>query len=495
MAERSAHHNQSHGGFAEGLCRYIEKSGMSVKKLSAVTGLGRTAIQHTMAGKLMPARNFTERLLAALPITHDQRDELMEQYAREKSGDAAYYNRSRIKEMIETLPKYRISDSITEISSNADVLEGCTFRCVSGIMNVGNILRAAMVTEASQIFPEITAAMPFRNTLFFEMILQIFSASQSGLRFEHFFRMYACSEGEKNTNIDVLRSVLRIAVCAPIDYSPYYHYVDREWGEYFLAAYPYFMVTKKYSVLVSSDFGSALITDDKGLRDELLSHSGKIKSRSSLLLSQVDQTEMYGLFAQSTRFFHSSIEYQPCLTGFVTEDIVNRRLSPDIPNREAMLAAIKEQFFSAPRQDPEHIKIHFTKEGLLSFAETGKMTNMPGTVLDPLSPEERIAFLNGMKQMPETFILLSEGFSVPSFMQVICLSNGTVIISCLMEEKKFCCLLTEQGLSAAFEDLIDNLTELGLTENSEILDTMIDGCIEMIRRNEETTDRSAELDA
>lgn len=490
MAER-ARHNQSHSVFAEMLCRYIEKSGMSVKKLSAVTGLGRTAIQHTMAGKLMPARNFTERLCSALPIAHDQREELLEQYAREKSGDAAYYNRSCIKDMIETLPQYRISDSITEISANADALENCTFRCVSGIMNVGNILRAAMVTEAAESSPEITAAMPFRNTLFFEMILQIFSASQSGLRFEHYFRMYTCPEGEKNTNIDVLRSVLRMAVCAPIDYSPYYHYVDREWGEYFLAAYPYFMVTSRYSALVSSDFSSALLTDDKGLRDELLSHAAKIKSRSSLLISQVDQAEMYGLFARSTGYFHSSIEYQPCLTGFITEDIVNRRLSMDIPDREILLGTIKEQFFSAPRQDPEHIRIHFTKEGLLSFAETGKMTNMPGTVLDPLSPDERISFLRSMKQMPETFILLSEGFTVPSFMQVICLSNGTVIISCLMDEKKFCCLLTEQGLSAAFEDLIDNLTELGLTENSEILEKMIDSCIEMIQQSNE----AAELDA
>ena len=119
------------------------------------------------------------------------------------------------------------------------------------------------------------------------------------------------------------------------------------------------------------------------------------------------------------------------------------------------------------------------------------MTNMPGTVLDPLSPEERISFLRSMKQMPETFILLSEGFTVPSFMQVICLSNGTVIISCLMEEKKFCCLLTEQGLSAAFEDLIDNLTELGLTETGEILEKMIDSCIEMIQQSDE----AAELDA
>ena len=238
----SKHISAPRDTFAEDLNRYIEKSGMTIQKLSAVTGLGRTAIQHTIAGKLVPAKNFIDRLCAALPMTPEQRDELTERYAREKAGEAAYYNRSHIKHIIESLPQYRISDRITGIQAGEDVLENCGLKSVSGLVNVNNLLRAALLKESALPSPKLITAIPFEYTVFFEMLLQIFSASGSGLRLEHYFRMYTCAEGEKNINMDTLQGALKIAMCAAIDYSPYYHYVNREAGEYLLTAYPYFMI-------------------------------------------------------------------------------------------------------------------------------------------------------------------------------------------------------------------------------------------------------------
>ena len=469
--------------FAEELTRYIEKSGMTIQKLSAVTGLGRTAIQHTIAGKLVPAKNFIDRLCAALPMTPEQRDELTERYAREKAGEAVYYNRSRLKQMIESLPQYRISDRITGISVDADRMKDCTIKSVSGLVNVNNMMRTLLLKEFSLPSPKLITAIPFEYNVFFEMLLQIFYASRAELRLEHFFRMYTCAQGEKNVNIDTLRGALKIAICAAIDYSPYYHYVDREAGECLLTAYPYFMISSDFSVLVSADFSSALLTGDRELREELIRHSERIKSRSALMITRVGQTEMFEVFANSSPYFHSSIEYQPCLTAYVTEDILQKRLG-DIPHREEIMRTVKEKFFMTPKQELGNTKNYFTKDGLISFAKTGKMTNMPGALLDPMSPRERLYFLESMKADLGNYIMLSEDFAVPSFMQVICLTNRSVIISCLTEEIKFCCLLTEPGLCGAVEDLIDSLGDSGLTESVGIFTAVIDSCIEMIKRSD-----------
>ena len=479
----SKHISAPRDTFADDLNRYIEKSGMTIQKLSAVTGLGRTAIQHTIAGKLVPAKNFIDRLCAALPMTPEQRDELTERYAREKAGEAAYYNRSHIKHIIESLPQYRISDRITGIQAGEDVLENCGLKSVSGLVNVNNLLRAALLKESALPSPKLITAIPFEYTVFFEMLLQIFSASGSGLHLEHYFRMYTCAEGEKNINMDTLQGALKIAMCAAIEYSPYYHYVNREAGEYLLTAYPYFMISSDFSVLVSSDFSSAVLIGDKELRNELIRHSERIKSRSSLMITRVGQAEMFGVFANCSPYFYSSIEYQPCLTAYVNEDILLRRLG-DVPHREDILRTVKEKFYNTPNMDVSRYKNYFTKEGLISFAKTGKMTNMPGYLLTPMSREERIYFLESMKADSGSYIMLSEDFAVPSFMQVICLTNRTVIISCLTEEIKFCCLLTEPGLCGAFEDLIDSLGDSGLTENVGIFTAVIDSCIDMIKKSD-----------
>lgn len=480
--------------FAEELSRYIEKSGMTIQKLSAVTGLGRTAIQHTIAGKLVPAKNFIDRLCAALPMTPEQRDELTRRYAREKAGEAAYYNRSRIKQIIETLPQYRISDRITDISVGVDSLKNCTIKSVSGLVNVNSLLRTVLLAESSLPSPKLITAIPFDYTVFFEMLLQIFSASRSGLCLEHYFRMYTCAEGEKNINLDILQGALKIAMCAAIDYSPYYHYANREAVDCLLTAYPYFMISSDFSVLVSSDFSAAVLIGDKELREELIRHSERIRSRSSLMITRVGQAEMFGVFANCSPYFYSSIEYQPCLTAYVNEDILQRRLG-DVPHREDILRTVREKFFDTPNMDTSRYKNYFTKEGLISFAKTGKMTNMPGFLLEPMSREERIYFLESMKADSGSYIMLSEDFAVPSFMQVICLTNRTVIISCITEEIKFCCLLTEPGLCGAFEDLIDSLGDSGLTENVGIFTAVIDSCIEMIKKSDEEDYVKTELEA
>lgn len=470
--------------FAEELTEYIEKSGMTIQKLSAVTGLGRTAIQHTIAGKLIPAKNFIDRLCAALPMTPEQRKELTDRYAREKAGEAAYYNRSSIKQIIESLPRYRISDSITGISVDADCLKDCTIKSVSGLTNVNNLLRTVLLKESTLPSPKLVTAIPFEYTVFFEMLLQIFCASGSGLLLEHYFKMYTCSKGEKNMNTDTLQGALKIAICAAIDYSPYYHYANREAECCLLTAYPYFLISSDFSVLISADYSSAVLIGDKAEREELIKHSERIKSRSSLMITRVGQSEMFGVFVNCSPYFQSSIEFQPCLTAYINEDILQRRLG-DVPHREEILRTVKEKFFDTPNTDTSRYKNYFTKEGLISFAKTGIMTNMPGNLLTPFSPEERVYFLESMKADSGSYVMLSEDFAVPSFMQVICLTNRTVIISCLAEEIKFCCLLTEPGLCGAFEDLIDSLGDSGLTESVGISTAVIDSCIDMIKKSDE----------
>ena len=59
--------------FSKCISKYIESSGYTVYRISQITGLGRTAIHQVMSGKMLPTRDFFERLCAVFLITPQQK--------------------------------------------------------------------------------------------------------------------------------------------------------------------------------------------------------------------------------------------------------------------------------------------------------------------------------------------------------------------------------------------------------------------------------------
>ena len=77
-------------------------------------------------------------------------------------------------------------------------------------------------------------------------------------------------------------------------------------------------------------------------------------------------------------------------------------------------------------------------------------------------------------------LLDDEKISIPGFIQLILLKNQKCIVSCLMEKKNFCCVLSEQSLFNAFYGLMETLNESELTMPNEKAVQYIDICIEKL---------------
>lgn len=82
--------------FSRCISKYIESSRYTVYKISQITGLGRTAIHQVMSGKMLPTRDFFERLCAVFLITPQQKAELTELYFKEKIGEKHYREASAV---------------------------------------------------------------------------------------------------------------------------------------------------------------------------------------------------------------------------------------------------------------------------------------------------------------------------------------------------------------------------------------------------------------
>ncbi|MDD7429083.1 MAG: helix-turn-helix transcriptional regulator [Oscillospiraceae bacterium] len=468
--------------FSRRISEYISESGYTVYKISQITGLGRTAIQHIMSGKFVPTRDFFDKLCAVFPITPAQKEELTDLYIKQKFGNKIYCERKQIRSIIENLPQYYINVQRPTVPHGTVELH-CE-KAVTGLLNVNQYVIGAISRELQKENPHILTTIPFGNKLMFDNVLQLIGLFSSDAVFEHYLRLFKYGDDDLNENLRVLEDVLKMSVNGGMIYQPYCYYAYKNTDDDNLSVFPYCLLTSEYVVFLTLDYRSAAISSDKRILDIARSHFEKLRLISSVMVETVDNKNMFDIFARSTGMYDKSLEYQPCLTRYLTWDIISARIK-DIPERGYILKTVKDSFFAAERagaaEEQPAVNV-FTRSGLEQFAETGCMVNMPGQLLEPLSVSERIAILNSMKKDVGSYYKMIDKnkLNVPDFIQIIYLNNQSCIIACLMEDRKFCGIISERSLCGSFDDFIRSLYENGLTaDDSEVL-AAIDECIKRL---------------
>ncbi|MGN1416885.1 MAG: helix-turn-helix domain-containing protein [Oscillospiraceae bacterium] len=472
--------------FSRRISEYIAESGYTVYKISQITGLGRTAIQHIMSGRFVPTRDFFDKLCAVFPITPAQKEELNELYIRQKFGEKIYCERKQIRSIIENLPQYYINVQRSSVSH--EPMELSCDKAVTGLLNVNQAVIGVIDRELHSDKPRILTTIPFGNKLMFDNIMQLFGMCSSDAVFEHYLRMFKYGDDDLNENLQVLEDVLKMSVNGGVIYKPYCYYAYKCTADDSLPVFPYCLLTSDHAVYITADFRSAAISSDKKILEITGSHFEKLRLISSVMVESVDNRDMFDIFAESSRMFDKSLEYQPCLTRYLTWDIISARIK-DIPERDYILKTLDGSFFTPEQLEATNNQIAvnvFTRMGLENFAETGVMVNLPGQLLEPLSAEERIRVLTEMKKDVGSYYKMIDKnkLAVPDFIQIIYLNNQSCIISCTMENRNFCGIINEHSLCASFEDFIRSLYESGLTaDDSEVL-AAVDRCIEELSHAE-----------
>lgn len=470
--------------FSRRISEHIAESGYTVYKISQITGLGRTAIQHIMSGKFVPTRDFFDKLCAVFPITPAQKEELTDLYLKQRFGNKIYFERKQIRSIIENLPQYYIDVQRPAAAHGAAELSCDKDEAVTGLLNVNREVIGAISRELQKEKPHILTTIPFGNKLLFDNVMQIFGLCSSDAVFEHYLRLFKYSDDDLNENLRVLEDVLKMSMNGGMSYKPYCYYAYKNSDDDDLSVFPYCLLTSEYVVFMTLDYRSAAICSDKRILDIAGAHFEKLRRISSIMAETVDNKDMFDIFARSTGMYDKSLEYQPCLTRYLTWDIISAHMK-DIPEKDYILNTVKDSFFAAERvgasEEQSAVNV-FTRSGLEQFAETGCMVNMPGQLLEPLSVSERISMLNSMKKDVGCYYKMIDKnkLNVPDFIQMIYLNNQSCIIACLMEDRKFCGIISERSLCGSFEDFIRSLYENGLTADDSEVIAAIDECIEKL---------------
>lgn len=392
--------------FGDLLRIFIEKSGYTNYKIAQKASINRTTLQKVLSGDRKPSDAIYNKILPFLKLTPLEKNQLSEAFEICQIGNDVFEKRTYVRKLLEKIPDIPVSPSKnygkenTDPSFSFDVPDAALFH---GSFSIYQLLLQLIQKECAAVSPRIRINAPANSSLFSNLIFEnldlLCSHSVSIQHLTCFLR----SEKQTDTpffNLQVLGNILPFLPLTGLDYQVYYYYKNNEdETDYRQTAFPYYIFFSHTAVLLSSDYNSALCLSAPETVLHIENHFN-IALANSMTFTTTFQDPKDALphfmeMDQDDLPFYT-LEFQPCLTTYLTEKIVQSQIRPELKNADVLSKLILERAQQLKKLN-SHISI-FSKSGLIDFANTGHISDLPEEYTTPFSTRNRITILEGLYQ-------------------------------------------------------------------------------------------------
>ena len=354
-------------------------------RVSAMTGIERTRVNRIRNGKFKPTYKEIESIIKAFMVSDDKAKQLYETYFLEKWGRDKFNSRVLAKEFLTSL-KLLEADVNTPMSEGTMFSLNVNFKLPENIMVLNssiavNQVATMVITQAATENDTIRiVGSPFDDKLI-SMIFNL-SAGYRDLEIEHIYSVASSNELTEPMTyyMEVAKAVYPIFMMNT-NYKAYYSLI----GHTTNSLLPYYIVTSRYAVVVSSDVSSGIIISNSQVielvkklfaqrMETCTPFIKKITTPGEFLQHYVRVMEIAAGVDSKTYY---SIDYEPCMLHFFRpEDIgMMKKNIEDAPLVYALLQKIESQLL--PTFNDQKQVAFFTKNGVDSFIRTGQIAEIP----------------------------------------------------------------------------------------------------------------------
>ena len=469
--------------FGENLRTLIDVNKTNIYALAKASGIERTAIHKIISGDRIPSEEYVNKLADVLPLSPEERQQLLESYNISKIGELKYRQRIQVKELIESIAY--IENGIKVNTSPADVANPMPLfdsnTTAIGHFAVNNLIKSVIEDTLSEGGKqggkqELDFFIPESYGYFYnELLASYLRHPQMQIRHIMAFAKKTDFINHTNRNLSLLSHVLPFAFAPGTGYFPYYYYRTSHDVE-MTQAMPYFILTSRGKlVLINRDFSKAAFICDadivalhKESFDTMLEQANPLIEQ---LNSAVDFFVYYKEIVSVPDLPVYWIEPEPCISLVITDELIDEYLKQDIPDRDGILNLICKHC-DYYRNNQFHIINICTTDGLYRIINTGYLYNIHSELMNPLSRETTKQLLNILKTKSEKEKEnVNVIFTNPSKITVpgkTCLSiSRKAGVNFIMNSKaltsgRAICIL-EDSIDEAFWDFAESLEESGIT--------------------------------
>lgn len=366
-------------------------------KISAITGIERTRINRIRNGKFKIELHELQKIISLFYVDSATARRLYDAYLYDKLGPDKYRSRQIAKEFLAGLrfdnntPNFLNTDININININNEFDETKELTTINSLTAVRNA--KIMVLLKAQSNGEKIRIISAPNDNFLISELFTITSAKPELEIDHIYSLASAEQlpSPLTYYISAAKATYPIFMLNT-NYKAYYNTSGYSTNELM----PFHIITGEYSMSISADSSAAVLSKNN---DVVKLHSKIFDDRvkqSASFIKHIETTEMYlqhycSIIERSQpkpiNLFYS-LDYEPCVLSFLTQNELELCMRSMKGNDE--LLEVSSQFvnsffglFIGNRQIS-----FFTKKGLRSFLETGKIEEVPESI-GLIVPHER----------------------------------------------------------------------------------------------------------
>lgn len=451
-------------------CReYIKDTGETVYQLSASSGLDRTSLQRMITGKRLPGTDFVRQFCDSIRINPAQRQELMELYKIEKIGKEVYYNRKYIQELL------RVISSQQAFSRTAfHRLPALPFYSGEFSLDVEKkVLGLFEDILHSGSEEQIRTNIPANSRLLVQIFAHLYPQYHE---LPPVIQILPLLQNPKaspnyNMNLETFLCTLLPILSGFQNYQPYYYYTQFGREDLQFELYPFFFITEKRLLLLSSDMMTLILTENPEVVRSYNQEFQRILANSRCFFQQSDSPEqilnIFGAIFQSKATTNFALESHPCLAlmsygpEFIQALFTHRDVDLCSPVYTQLSAIMKQPQFTFTANETSCN--YFTLDGLRKLADTGLFNGPYSYHQTPLPKSVRQKALQHLLDTDmgnQKCKILKPSILSETGIHLEILSDYSVFLCFLSEKDTFLCIyLKETSIGQALDDYLCSLAE------------------------------------
>ncbi|WP_461817773.1 helix-turn-helix domain-containing protein [Faecalimonas sp.] len=367
--------------FSERCRQLLINSGSNVYQMAKHSSLDKTSIQRMVTGKRLPSLDFVKEFCSYLRISPIEKKELLELYEIEKVGKSEYMSRCYIKSLIENLSF--LDEDDTENISFSETLEYCeTFPPMPNVESkILFVLQSELKIDKN---PEILFNLPTSYRYIFFILKGLFAEFEGEASVKHLITL---NKNPLNTiypcqNLEALSNILPLSEILKNIYLPYYLYNNLTLGDEKMLIMPYYIITSKYLLTISSDFKTVSLHDSDTVIRVYRKEFYRIFNMAQPLIKYADNTFKIINHLQENYIEYGlpshTLEFHPCLFFMDTSFALSKESFKQIPHADEHIAALQEMYKVVSASTPPQNKsgdynFFLFRAGLRDVLSNGKM--------------------------------------------------------------------------------------------------------------------------
>ena len=367
--------------FSELLSEEMRVNDISAMKISALTKISRSTITKFLSGQKLPSQEELSRIVSFIPITLEDQHRLMTELDNIRFGSSVC---SQLDGLFKKM-SFRPSAFHDHSPASADITDEGDIILLQSRSEMQKYIKSYIERETENPNTAVYSNITAESGSIQQEILRILSNAGKGWDFN------LCISLKKSSSELGFENLSALFDWAPFVLSKcniYYEYVTEK-TSVMPFGYVHFIILSKTVILMNEDFTNALVITKPDVVENLRRSA---RERITVMKSLVKRcTTIFDMFekikrAHSKYSGYTYLQYFPCIVPYLEYAHYEEIANTDIQQVRDILPDLYEYYQSRKKGFNRGV---FTSAGLMEFAKTGIIPEIPREYASPVSPEVR----------------------------------------------------------------------------------------------------------